>query len=236
MREKQNLVINGSGSYGGGSYNKISIRGDGTITADFECNVFKTFGTSDILKNGKANKFDIFGETDIRGNLNCSEMKIFGTTEVGGMASVRKAKVFGTLKIGDRFIGEKADIKGSLVVNGDAEFESFRSSGSFEIKGLLNAGTIEVSLRFGNSKANEIGGDKIVIEKKSGFFPFMKGEGSLEARIIEGDEIFLENTKADVVRGKSVHIGKGCEIKLVEYSDKFISDKDSSVMENKKMS
>lgn len=235
MGEKQNLVINGSGSYGGGNYNKISIRGDGTITADFECDVFKTFGTSDVLKNGKANKFDIFGESEIRGNLVCNQMNIFGTTEVGGTASVRKAKILGTLEVGDRFTGEEADIKGSLSVNGDAEFEKFRSSGAFEIKGLLNAGTIEVSLRYGTSTVNEIGGDKIIIKKKSGFLPFIKGEGSLESKVIEGDEIFLENTKADVVRGKSVHIGAGCEIKLVEYQDKLITDKKSSISENRKI-
>lgn len=233
MGEKQNLTINGSGSYGGGAYNKIKIRGDGTITADFECEVFKTFGSSNALKNGKANHFDVFGETEVCGNLVCNVMKIFGTTEVGGNASIKKARVFGTLDVGDRFSGEDADIKGTLTVKGDTEFEIFKSTGSFDIKGLLNAGTIEVSLRYGSSMANEIGGDKITVKKKSSILPFVKGRGSLEAKVIEGDEIYLENTKADVVRGKIVRIGEGCEIGLVEYQNSFKADSDSVVKENR---
>jgi hypothetical protein len=43
--------------------------------------------------------------------------------------------------------------------------------------------------------------------------------GSLEADTIEGDEIFLENTKARVVRGKKIQIGEGCKIESVEYSE-----------------
>jgi cytoskeletal protein CcmA (bactofilin family) len=235
MGEKQNLTINGSGSYGGGAYHKIKIRGDGTITADFECEVFKTFGSSDILKNGKANHFDVFGETEVRGNLVCNVMKIFGTTVVGGHASIQKAKVFGTLDVGDRFTGEEANIKGTLTVKGDTEFEVFKSTGSFDIEGLLNAGIIEVSLRYGASTANEIGGEKITVKKKSSFLPFAKGGGSLEAHVIEGDEIHLENTTADVVRGKLVRIGAGCKIGLVEYQESFIADSDSVVSEKRKI-
>jgi cytoskeletal protein CcmA (bactofilin family) len=235
MGEKQNLIINGSGSYGGGTYNKIKIRGDGTITADFECEVFKTFGSSNALKNGKANHFDVFGETEVRGNLSSNVMKIFGTTEVGGNASIKKARVFGTLDVGGRFAGEEADIKGTLTVKGDTEFEIFKSTGSFDIKGLLNAGTIEVSLRYGSSIANEIGGDKITVKKKSSFLPFAKGGGSLEAKVIEGDEIYLENTMADVVRGKTVRIGAGCEIGLVEYQTNYKADSDAVVKENRKI-
>jgi cytoskeletal protein CcmA (bactofilin family) len=235
MGEKQNLIINGSGSYGGGIYNKIKIRGDGTITADFECEVFKTFGSSDALKNGKANLFDVFGETEVRGNLICNVMKIFGTTEVGGNATIKKAKVLGTFDVGESFSGEEADIKGTLTVNGNTEFEVFKSTGSFEIKGLLNAGTIDVSLRYGSSIANEMGGDKITVKKKSSFLPFAKGGGTLEAKVIEGDEIYLEYTKADVVRGKIVQIGEGCEIGLVEYQDSYKTDSHSVVNENRKI-
>ncbi|MFD2445369.1 cytoplasmic protein [Bacillus sp. CGMCC 1.16607] len=235
MSENQNLSINGSGSYGGGIYNKINIRGEGTITTDFECHSFKTFGTSDLLKNGKAEQFDIFGETEIRGDLDVNKMKIFGTAEVGGTAKVKIAKIFGTLEVGNRFTGEEANIKGSLSVNGDTEFENFRSTGAFEVKGLLNAGTIEISLRFGKSTANEIGGEKIVVKKKSGLFPFMKGEGTLEARVIEGDEIYLENTKAEVVRGKKVHIGTGCNIALVEYQERLTTDSNTIIKENHKI-
>ncbi len=235
MNETHNLIINGSGSYGGGFFNKIKIRGEGTITSDFECEVFKTYGTSSILKNGKARRFDVFGEVDIIGNLVVDEMKVFGTTAVGGTGDIKRTKVWGTLDLGDRFSGEEVDIKGSLSVKGDAEFEVFQSTGAFEISGLLNAGIIKLSPRFGTSTADEIGGEKIVVKRKLGFFPFFTGNGSLEARVIEGDEIHLENTRAEVVRGNRVHIGVGCEIGLVEYQEDFTVDVNARVKQHKKV-
>ena len=36
MKRSENLIINGSGSYPGGRYDKISIRGEGTIVNDVE--------------------------------------------------------------------------------------------------------------------------------------------------------------------------------------------------------
>jgi cytoskeletal protein CcmA (bactofilin family) len=235
LDNKQHLIINGSGSYSGGMYNKVKIRGEGMITTDFECDDFKTFGTSDILKNGKAGKFSVFGETDVRGNLQCEDVKVYGTLSIGGSADFKKTQVRGTLDIQDRFTGEVADIKGGLTVKGDAEFERFHSSGAFEIDGLLNAGEINISLRFATSHANEIGGEKIIVKRKSGFIPFTKGEGILEVGLVEGDEIFLENTIADVVRGKSVHIGRGCKIGLVEYQDHFKTDEDAHIKDSKKL-
>ncbi|MCL6576409.1 hypothetical protein [Kyrpidia sp.] len=38
---------------------------------------------------------------------------------------------------------------------------------------------------------------------------------------IEGDDIYLENTRARVVRGTRVQIGPGCQIGLLEYSEDF---------------
>ena len=235
MKNKQHLIINGAGSYGGGIYNKVKIRGEGTITTDFECEEFKTFGTSDILKNGKAGKFSVFGETEVRGNLECDIVKIFGTLSIGGSADVRKTQVWGSLDINQRFTGEEADIKGSLTVQSDAEFERFHSSGAFEIAGLLNAGEVKLSLRFATSHANEIGGEKIIVKRKSGFIPFTKGEGFLKVGLVEGDEIFLENTTANVVRGKSVHIGQGCKIGLVEYQEQLITNPDAHIEDSRKI-
>ena len=36
---------------------------------------------------------------------------------------------------------------------------------------------------------------------------------------IEGDDVDLEYTEADVVRGRRVRIGEGCSIGRVEYSE-----------------
>ena len=55
------------------------------------------------------------------------------------------------------------------------------------------------------------------------------------AETIEGDEIYLEYTKAKVIRGNNVTIGEGCEIELVEYKSLFEKSDKSVVIENKKL-
>jgi cytoskeletal protein CcmA (bactofilin family) len=141
--------------------------------------------------------------------------------------------------VGERLSGDTATIKGSIAVNGDVEYETFDSSGSFEIKGLLTADTVKIALSFGHSTAEEIGGSKITVKKGAWLIPFTnislsKKEGFLTAKVIEGDEIYLENTTADVVRGNHVKIGPGCQIGLVEYTNAFTHDSSSTVKTNTK--
>jgi cytoskeletal protein CcmA (bactofilin family) len=149
---------------------------------------------------------------------------------------LKKMKILGLLEVGEKLTGDEANIKGSITVNGDVEYEAFDSSGGFGIKGLLTADTINIALRFGESSAQEIGGGKITVRKRrNSLFPFGKDVGSLTANIIEGDEIFLENTKADIVRGSKVNIGSGCQIGNVEYSLEFIQHPSSTVKMSKKI-
>ena len=75
-----------------------------------------------------------------------------GTMMVGGNAHLKKIKILGLLEVGQRLTGDEANIKGSIAVNGDVEYDTFDSSGGFEIKGLLTADTIKVGLRFGRAQ------------------------------------------------------------------------------------
>lgn len=230
MKKGDNLIINGSGSYPGGRYEKISIRGEGTIVNDVECSAFNVYGTSEAAENVKTGTVKIMGEAKVKGNLEAEETVVMGTMTVNGKAKLEKIKIFGLLEVGEALSGEQATIKGSISVNGDVEYETFDSSGGFEIKGLLTADTIRVGLRFGQSTAEEIGGGKITItKKKNSLLPFGKEIGSLTAKVIEGDEIQLENTTADIVRGNNVKIGPGCQIGLVEYRNDLTHDPGSSI-------
>ncbi|WP_148709052.1 cytoplasmic protein [Falsibacillus albus] len=237
MADIRNVSIHGSGSASGGVYKKMAIRGEGTILDDVECEQFKIFGSSDVMGNMKLNKFHIFGESSVKGQVDVEELKIFGTLSIGGDAQAHRAKVRGTLDIDCGLHGERADIKGMITTGGDLEVESLSLQGAFEVNGVMNAGSIDAGLRFGMSKADEIVGGKIKIKKKSNFpiFSFGKEEGRLESRMIEGDDIYLENTSAEVVRGKNIKIGTGCKIGLVEYSGHFEHKSNSVVKENKKI-
>ena len=230
MEKNGNLIINGSGSYPGGRYDKISIRGEGTIMTDVECSAFKVYGTSEATENVKTGSVKVFGEAEVKRNMEAEDTLVMGTMMVGGNAHLKKIKILGLLEVGDGLTGDEANIKGSIAVNGDVEYETFDSSGGFEIKGLLTADTIKVGLRFGQSSAEEIGGGKITVKKKSNtLLPFGKEIGSLSAKVIEGDDIYLENTKADIVRGNKVKIGPGCQIGVVEYRDDFTHDSKATV-------
>ena len=59
--------------------------------------------------------------------------------------------------------------------------------------------------------------------------------GGLEAELIEGDEIYLENTRADVVRGKQIEIGPHCKIGLIEYSESLKVHDNSDVGQQTKI-
>ena len=104
-----------------------------------------------------------------------------------------------------KFHRQSSDIRGTLKVDEDLEAESVVIKGVFTIKGLLNAGNIQVEL-LGNAKAKEIGGEKIVVKKNS--FALNKwlksffADKTLQAEVIEGDDIELEYTHAGIVRGK----------------------------------
>lgn len=230
MTKGQNLTINGSGSYSGGTYDKISIRGEATLVSDVECSAFHIYGTSEALENVKTRSVKVLGEAEVKGNMESEEMLIMGTMAVGGRAALRKMKILGTLDVGEHLTGDVANIKGTIAVGGDVEYETFDSSGGFEIKGLLNADKINISLRFGQSFAEEIGGGVITVKKKkNSFLTFGKETGMLTAKVIEGDIVYLENTKADIVRGNKVNIGSGCQIGAVEYTTEFIQDQSSTI-------
>lgn len=236
MEKNGNLIINGTGSYPGGHYNKISIRGEGTIITDVESSAFNVYGTSEAGENVKTGSVKVFGEAEVKMNMEAQDTLVMGTMMVGGSAQLKKMKIFGLLEVGERLSGDEANIKGSISVNGDVEYETFDSSGGFEIKGLLSADTIKVGLRFGESRAEEIGGGKITVKKKSNtLLPFGKEVGSLRANVIEGDDIYLENTKADIVRGNKVKIGPGCQIGVVEYRNDFTYDPKATIKTTTKL-
>jgi cytoskeletal protein CcmA (bactofilin family) len=226
----KNLIINGSGSYPGGQYDKISIRGEGTIVNDVECSTFHVYGTSEIQENVTIGKVKIMGEAEFKGSVEAKETLVMGTMQVGRQARLAKMKILGLLEVKESLRGEEAVIKGSIAINGDVEYETFDSSGGFEIKGLLSADFVKVALRFGESTAGEIGGGKITVKrKKNSILPFGKEMGTLTAKVIEGDDIYLENTTAEVVRGNSVRIGPGCQIGLVEYTNHLTEDSSSTI-------
>ncbi len=216
------LKINGQSSSAGGKYDSVVINGGGRIEGDLECIYLKINGQCNVNGNVKADSVKVNGNNSIKGNLRAEKVRINGTADIGGNVSVDKAETYGSINIG-----------------GDCNAEIFKIEGTFEIEGLLNAGELELSI-YGPSKAHEIGGEKITVKRKGKYdflgLKYLIGSNKeLTAESIEGDEIYLENTQAKVVRGDNIELGSGCEIELVEYKDSFKQDEKSEVGTHKQV-
>ena len=116
-------------------------------------------------------------------------------------------------------------ISGSVHVKGDLSADSFKSSGAFEVGGLLSADEIDITLDWSTSKAKEIGGERITakvgvkgLSVLRTIFTLGTHTPRLTADSIEGSNVWLEQTRAKVVRGHSITLGDGCDITLVEYT------------------
>ncbi|MCH3963754.1 MAG: polymer-forming cytoskeletal protein [Clostridium sp.] len=247
MEERKDLKISGSGSVGGGIYNEVKISGSGKINGDIDCKFLKVSGSGEIqgsvVVNGdikfsgsgrikgniKSDRIDISGSMKVEGNIEkADEFKASGSSSVSEDAKIAKMKISGSSSVGGNLYAEEVEISGGINVKGDCESENFKAHGFIRIGGLLNAGQINMVLH-GKSVAREIGGENINI-RMSAFDESIVGKllrsaffykKELVVESIEGDDIYLEGTTADIVRGKNITIGRECNINRVEYSGKI---------------
>jgi cytoskeletal protein CcmA (bactofilin family) len=242
-QKRYDLIISGVGSSSGGVFNNVLINGKGKINGDVDCSDFTINGVGSVEGSVKTKTGKINGKGGIKGDLQSDEFKVDGHANIGGSIEVEKARFDGVVSINGCVTAETVENKGVITVNGDCNSEVFISKGAFTIGGLLNAGNIDVNL-YAPCKAKEIGGEKIEINMGHSFnlrkliksiFPMLDINTGLYTETIEGDEIYLEYTKAKVVRGNNVTIGEGCEIELVEYKGRFEKCDKSVVIENKKL-
>lgn len=239
-KTRNSMKISGAGSFSGGAYSDVSISGSGSVNGDLDCISLRVSGSSRVNGNVKAESIKISGSTHIKGEVYADELKISGGTHVENNVTVKELKISGSTDIDGSVSAEEVRVSGSIKIKGDTNAEMFSSSGAFKIGGLLNAGVVDVTL-YGESQVTEIGGEKINIRKEAhnkvfrfiqSLFPYSP---SLKVETIEGDDIYVEFTKAKVVRGSNVKIGPGCEIGLVEYKDSFEQDSQSEVKENRRL-
>jgi cytoskeletal protein CcmA (bactofilin family) len=213
------LKIHGQGSSSGGKFKTVSIMGEGRIDGDVDCKNIKVYGEGKIYGSVKAtNTVSIKGQTLIKGDLEAGKIKIQGEIDVDG-----------------EIFADEAIITGNINIEGNCNAEILTLEGGFKVGGLLNADILKINLHW-HCKVNEIGGSEITV-KKDGRLSFLGlknmfspgGHNELVADLIEGDDIYLENTHAKVVRGNNITLGPGCEIGIVEYKNNFKQDKEAEV-------
>jgi len=217
--DKVDLKIYGQGSSCGGEFRDVIIKGNGQITGDVECR-----------------NYSIYGNGEIKGNLNADEIKIKGQAEFIGDIKTNEINVQGEVQIRGNLSTEEASITGNFKINENFNAETCKIEGGFEIDGLLSADDLEINM-YWPCKVLEIGGTSIKVKNENKFsFLGIKNiiipkaqNRLLTVDTIEGDDIYLENTNAKIVRGKNIEIGPDCNIDLVEYQENFKDHEKSHV-------
>jgi cytoskeletal protein CcmA (bactofilin family) len=236
------LTINGSALTSGGTFHKVTIRGDATINGDLWCDRCKVFGNADVSGNIKAKSFRIFGQANIRGNVQGETIKLFGEMNLRGNAMASDFHLRGAAHVDGDVTGGTIHGYGEMKVSRDCEADVFSVKGAVEIGSTLNAEQVELYLHFADSRIAEIGGKTIQVKRSKALnmLHFLKrfapDSAKLKAEMIEGDDIYLEHTDAKIVRGDRIIVGPGCNIDLVEYHTSFHQDEKATVKEKRKQS
>ncbi|MGJ4849531.1 polymer-forming cytoskeletal protein [Bacillota bacterium Meth-B3] len=257
----QDLKASGSARLGGGTYRNVNVSGSAYIDGDVACEAFVSSGSVKVAGGVKGDRFKASGSARIEGNASVGEFRVGGTASVGGNLDAKELLSSGTFKVeGDVTAKNEVKLSGISAVGGairagtlhatgslkaakGIECEALTLSGAFEVGGLINAGTADISLA-GQSRIDEIGGERVSV-RRGGIFgalgiplplelPFGLG-GFLTADSIEATCVFLEFTRAKVVRGAEVTIGSGCEIDRAEYSVSLDVAEDAVVRERIKV-
>ncbi len=220
-----NLVVNGQSTASGGTYEKVRINGEATVIGDIECDEFICNGKARIKGNIKANLIRVYGEATFEGIVQTERLKVIGQTTIHQGAVGKKVSIYGQISVDGNFSTDALNLRGDLSVKGDCEAEIFQVKGAFRIDGLLNVGEAEIE-PYGNCKAIEIGGEKIIvrkINKNLTFFKWFKFFSPYDAEVItemmEGDDLELHRASIKIVRANRVKLGRATKIDRVEYRD-----------------
>jgi len=242
--ERRSVSISGSGSLGGGEYARVVISGSGRVDGELVAEELRISGSGKISGRTEIGQISVSGSGVFGDEVIAEEMRISGSARVDGPVQAKELKCSGSFRAGGDISGDYVKISGSLRVSGDVEADIFKASGGFGIDGLLSADKVEIHLG-GRCSAREVGGEKICVERigslggalLSGLVKMFTGGGAAELRTtqVEGDEIHLECTVADVVRGKRVEIGPGCRIASVEYTETLKVHDDATVERQQKV-
>ncbi len=235
--EKRDLKISGASVSTGGEYKDVRVSGASKITSDITCETMKISGAITMDGNVKAESCKVAGACKVNGSIDSKEIKISGGSKIMGSLNGKEISLSGGIKVGESIKSTYLRLAGEIKVGGDIECEYFNLEGGITSGGVVNCETCELNLAT-PSEMNELVGAKITVKETNGNVGgllktiFGKGTGTLKVNVIEGDEIYLENTTCENVRGQRVTLGPGCKIVNIEYSEELTIDQNSTV-ENK---
>ena len=207
-----NMEISGLGKISSGEYDNLSISGCSRLDGEIRCNSFSASGLA------KGDSIECNGDFSISGNSKFNTIK------------ADKIKLSGCLKCKNAECNE-AEIYGLMKSDGKLEAKEIKIYGGLCCGELICAETAEILFK-GKIKADSIRCSKLTVRNKNK----LKLRKRLTVKeFIEADEIDIERVKAQRVSGKSVKIGNGCIIKLVQYSESIEISPKSKVKKTEKI-
>ncbi|MBW7456172.1 polymer-forming cytoskeletal protein [Paenibacillus sepulcri] len=216
--KRRDLNLSGFGSAAGGDYRSVKIDGIGKVEGDLI-----------------SESFQLNGVATIRGAIRSRQLRVKGKMSVEGDVYSPNFQMEGDIKVHGRMACDEIQLEGLLQLHGDCEAEQFVSRGGFTMDGMLNAERIDILL-YGRCQVKEIGGESILVKRSerslwSKLFQWLIPvfDPRLATGAIEGDNIHLEGTIAQVVRGNRISIGPGCIIERVEYRTELAVHPDAKV-------
>jgi cytoskeletal protein CcmA (bactofilin family) len=203
-------VIRGSGTVGGGQhFEEFKCAGSGTVEGDLLADEAHISGVCVIEGRCVGQEFHASGRAEIGMDVEVDEFHVAGKATVGGDVRARDFNVSGSAKIGGSILdAEDVVLTGAVTVGGWVKTHDFSSRGKFEIGGGIEAEEVDIRLA-GSSKVPVIKAREIEVRRH-------EPHGELTVDTIDGQEIYLDSTRAGLVRGHSVRVGPFCSVHTVE--------------------
>lgn len=210
-----NVTLLGYGKCIEGTYDNIRIIGSGEVEGNVICKKFTCAGAGEVSGNIQFEDMQIAGALEMNGNLEGKRLRIAGCGEITGKIKVETCKVYGVLNLEDSLDAETFIVKGGI--EGAKEINSeeviIQLLGHCEID-EIGAGQIKIGK---NITVNDSGWKKWMSQHMS--VDFGGKEEKLEAKVIEGDDIYIDSANVGIIRGARIEIGPDSIVGRVEYTE-----------------
>ena len=227
------MKISGSGAVSGGEYDNIKSSGTVRMCGTVKCTSLKSSGTARGEKLVCTGTVRTSGSAKFTGEVRARDLKTSGTflandLEASTVTASGKFIINGQIKV------TEINAQGSFKACEDIEAENVELCGKVVCCGLLNAENTVIKFSRG-TEIGSIGGGKIELTREKLLFIALPFRVAKISSAIEGDEIKLDHVTAPRVTGRSIIIGAGCKIELLEYSESCEIDKRAIVKHTKRV-
>ncbi len=192
----------------------VKIAGSGVVTGNpVRAREFKSAGSGRVVGDLEADVARSAGSCTFEGDVTAGEFHTAGSAKVAGRLRGTEVHSSGALSVGGDMESKEIRVRGSLRVGGRTVAEEFRLAGGGKFGGPIESREVSIELG-GDVTAPAIrGAQEIDVRRPGGFF---RGRCGLYADRIEGQDVYLECTVANVVSGQEIVVGPHCRIGVVE--------------------